>query len=503
MRHATLARLVVAAAATVAGSAGCNILSGLSDLKIAEATSTGGSGGSMGGSGGMTTGGSGGMTTGGSGGTGGSAGSSTGGSTCGDDQLNGTETDTDCGGSDCPKCAAGRQCLVGTDCQTEICATAPNGNGERCAKATHIAVGAAHACAVLDNASVHCWGANDTGQLGVSGITESPTPVEVPLAKVADVTAGGLPKTPTSGHTCALNESRQVYCWGANDAGQLGQGDTAPSDAPLLVATLSNVGSVAAGGEFSCAVLLSGDPFCWGANEDGQMGDGGGAFVPEPIAVPEVDGVKGFAAGARHVCAALTAGTVTCWGNNDRSQIALPMTGIEKPNEVTGLQGISGASAGQDFGCAWGAGTLSCWGDNTDLELTDDVAADHVSSPAAVSLTGVVEAALGADGETEASELGPIGGHACALLDTGKVTCWGNDRSGQLGRGTISVNGKEGAPAEIAGLDDVEKVATGTQVSCAILKTGAVRCWGKNDHGQLGMGEINSTQSTPVAVAWP
>jgi alpha-tubulin suppressor-like RCC1 family protein len=486
---------LAAATAIGVGSVGCNLISGLSNLRIDETSSSGGTGG---------TGGEGGTSNGGTsaGGGGGNGGTSTGGSsTCSDGAKNGAETDADCGGPDCPKCGAGRGCIESTDCNTEICAGEVG--AELCAKATRIAAGNAHVCAVLDMGAVYCWGANDSGQLGTSAGTDSATPVKVAIDKVMDVTAGGIPGAGTA-HTCALTASGRVSCWGANDSGQLGKGDTADTSDPTQIDTLNLVSGVAAGGAFTCAFLQGGGLYCWGGNEAGQMGDGGGSAVVAPQSVTDPTGVKGLAAGTRHVCALLTNNTLKCWGDNSRGQVASQMlVGQEKPTLVSGLLDVTSAAAGQDFTCAQGATLVSCWGDNTDSQLTSAVGTDYTESPKTVSLMGVTALALGADGVLDGAEVIPMGGHSCALLDTAKVTCWGNDRSGQLGRGTLSPGGKAAEPAEVDGLDGVAMIAAGTEVSCAILKSGAVRCWGRNDHGQLGTGMTGGTQSSPVAVQWP
>lgn len=479
------------AAATLLGASGCNLVSGLADLKIDEGSSSGGTGG----------GGNGGATTTGGGGTGGTGGG--GGPTCDDGQTNGAETDRDCGGGECAPCEVGHLCIQGSDCETEICSDA--GAGKVCVKATRVTVGNAHACAVLDTGALYCWGANDSGQLGADGVTESLSPVQVPLDKIADATAGGVPGDATVAHTCAITQSGQVYCWGANGSGQLGKGDMANATTPTQVTAPGQVAGVAAGGAFTCAVLVDGGVYCWGKNESGEIGNGGqGAEWPAPEQVVDAGSAKGVAAGARHACALLADDSLQCWGDNMHGQVASdPPSGAAKVNAVAGLSAVVGVAAGQDFTCARVATALSCWGDNSDAQLTGDVAEEQITAPASLGLTGVLDVALGADGVMDMPEPIPRGGHACALLDTGKVACWGNDRSGQLGRGMLSGGGEGATPAEIEGLDGVIDIAAGAEVSCAVLTSGGVRCWGRNDRGQLGTGAKGDSQSSPVPVAWP
>ncbi|MEZ4296722.1 MAG: hypothetical protein R3B70_17275 [Polyangiaceae bacterium] len=187
------------------GASGCDLVSGLSQLKIDEgaggAGGSGGTGGAGGGTGGTTTG-----TTdaggGGTGGVGGSTGGIGGGTTtspptCEDGKTNGLETDRDCGGPDCPKCEKDKDCLAASDCVTEICAG--EAGATTCVVAMQVAVGNAHVCAVLSNGTLWCWGANDRGQLGAGDGAESASPVQVGLSEVVGVSAGGLPYDKSGG----------------------------------------------------------------------------------------------------------------------------------------------------------------------------------------------------------------------------------------------------------------------------------------------------------------
>jgi alpha-tubulin suppressor-like RCC1 family protein len=469
-------------AGAVAIAGGCNLISGLSDLSIA-ATTTLGTSSSTGGGG---TGGSGGET----GGTTGSGGTtSTDSGACSDMAKNGDETDTDCGGPTCSKrCAAHQTCKVSSDCETEICEG-------KCETATQIAVGNAFACAV------YCWGANGRGQLGTGARDASSKPVKVSLANVVQVTAGGTPQTPNDGHACARTGDGAVHCWGANEHGQLGTGDTKDFSLPATIPGLESAKHVAAGGAFGCAIQSNDTVACWGSNEFGELADGGGPDSPDPVAAIDLGKVTGLGLGNRHGCAALAGGVVWCWGNNSRKELASEaISSAAKAGLVAGVASPKLVRAGSDFSCALEEAGLRCWGDNSDSQLTDAVAGDLTATPTTVALADVSAVALGSDGDAAASN-DPAGGHACALLPMGEVACWGNNRSGQLGRGTKSE--KEAVPAKVAGLTGVLEIAVGAEISCARLTSGAVRCWGRNDVGQLGAGMTGDAQSSPLPVAWP
>lgn len=479
----------IGALAASALVAGCHLLSGLSDLSVGDSTGGGGDGGE-GGNG--AAGGDGG--TGGSGGAGGTTTSST--ATCNDGMKNGAETDADCGGPDCEdRCVLGRGCAVGSDCESGIC------RDEMCAGVTHLAAGNAHACALLSTKELFCWGQNARGQLGVGDtmMRDAPTEVEVAGATLADVVAGGPPIDKNTGHTCARTESGQVLCWGANEVGQLGLGTTDDQSAPAQVPMLAGVKALGAGGAFTCAIDGASALHCWGENGSGQLAVDIGAESSVPVSAPELASVTAVAAGSTHACALLPDGSAMCWGSNGSGQVGSDGAGNPaKPSAVSGISGVSALQGGLDATCAVNAAGLWCWGDNADSQLTDVVIAQATATPTDLMLAGVTSFALGSDGDDDAND--PLGGHGCVVQGE-KVACWGNNRKGQLGRGTVS--DQETSAAEIVGLADVAGLALGAEFSCARLHTGGVRCWGRNDLGQLGTGMVGGSESSPVPVAWP
>lgn len=146
------------------------------------------------------------------------------------------------------------------DFEPDVCAT-PNG----C-----IAGGRAHTCFIDASATVYCFNDNASGQLGVDPSTaDSQTPVEVE----------GLPGYPTQitagdRFSCALQSDGEVYCWGANGSGQLGDGSEDPTFTPVKVGLSGSANRLSAGASHACAALDSGEIQCWGANDQGQLGDG-------------------------------------------------------------------------------------------------------------------------------------------------------------------------------------------------------------------------------------
>ncbi len=181
-----------------------------------------------------------------------------------------------------------------------------------------VAAGDEHTCALDDTGEVYCWGANESGQLGDNSTAERTQPaaagIELGAAGATAVDAG-------DDFSCAVSAD-QVYCWGANEYGQLGDGSTEPSLVPLPVALEGAATSVALGTEHACAIVMEGDEVvvrCWGRNDGGQLGDGTTESSPAPVRVDLEGTPLEIAAGERHTCARVQEGgidQVYCWGSD-------------------------------------------------------------------------------------------------------------------------------------------------------------------------------------------
>ena len=316
-----------------------------------------------------------------------------------------------------------------------------------------------HSCVILSEGRLRCWGANWYGQLGYghrNNIGDDETP-----ASAGDVNVGAKVSQIAVGarHSCALLDSGRVRCWGANWYGQLGYGNAFYIGEHSYSAGDVNVGAavthIAAGGGHTCVLLDSGRVSCWGANGTGQLGYGhtnsiGDDESPVDAGNVNVGGtVTQIAAGGGHTCALLDSGRVRCWGGNWYGQL--------------------------------GYGHRNNIGDDETLADVGDVD-------------------LGLDDTVKVTQIAAGNGHTCALLDSGRVRCWGgNYWYGQLGYGHRNNIGDDETLADVGdvdlGLDDTVKViqiAAGGFHTCALLDSGRVRCWGANGYGQLGYGHTNS-----------
>ena len=296
--------------------------------------------------------------------------------------------------------------------------------------------------------------------------------VGVPTAEYVQVSAGYH-------SSCGLTAAGEVRCWGNGDWGQLGNSTTERRYAPTTVTDLgSGASSVAVGHHHACAVTSRGGVVCWGLNDYGQIGFGTTSVRPYvPVAVTGLSsGVVQVDAGYQHTCALTAAGGVKCWGYNGFGQLGDGTNESRTvPVDVVGLtSGVTQIDLGYEFSCALlENGTVRCWGRNDWRNLGDGTTTVRHTPRTVSGLSGAVAIAAGFH-------------HACAVLNTGAVRCWGYNGNGQLGDGTVT---DRSAPVTSTGLaSGATRVVAGGQHTCALMSGGGVKCWGRNDSGELGDG---------------
>ena len=313
-----------------------------------------------------------------------------------------------------------------------------------------VSAGWSHTCALTTVGNIYCWGRNAHGQLGNGSSTDSSKPVKVKVIQgdAIAVDAG-------SRHTCAILEGGALMCWGANSSSQLGMSPRVDRLQPVEVTTIgAPVADISAGAGFTCVVTNVGAAKCWGNNFEGQLGNGtvdqGSPYsTPTPQNVVGLgSGVESISAGGLHACAVLTTGAVECWGRNEDNQLGDGTT-IRRSSPVE----VSGLSSGID----------------------------------------IVSAGLW---------------HTCALNDSGGVLCWGTNFSGRVGDGTFptspeDLNGFKSTPQAVTGLsENVVSQSAGGSHSCALLGDGTTKCWGSDFWFQLGAGDAFSSSAffSPVPI---
>ena len=223
---------------------------------------------------------------------------------------------------------------------------------------------------------------------------------------------------------------------------------------------------------FACALMKNKTVKCWGSNGDGQLGNGTIEYSNIAVEVLNITNVKKISVGSYFVCALKEDQTVWCWGRND-GQAMIPGHSeyqILAPVQVVGLENVVDINAGSYHSCAILTNSkIKCWGQNGSGQLGNN-STDKVFVP--VEVSGIQNAIkVVADKGTNFS---------CALLRTGQVNCWGDNRYGQLGNGTLV---SSSIPVVVSDLADIKDITAGTFSSCAINQKNEVYCWG-NDYGK-------------------
>ena len=230
-----------------------------------------------------------------------------------------------------------------------------------------VSVGDTHTCGLLANGTAMCWGSNADGQLGVGNTVDRFVPTFTVMPESASFTQIDLGKA----HSCATNYSGELFCWGRNSFGQLGDGTINNRMMPTManLPTGFSVMSVSAGGDHSCVVFNGSQPACWGRNAQGQLGDGTllGKLEPRLISNTAWSGVSSITAGEEQTCAVTLVGEVWCWGQSRVGMFSQTTSIVTSPVQVDTQNsiGASSVAVGEQHICIstirW---TMMCTGDN-------------------------------------------------------------------------------------------------------------------------------------------
>lgn len=431
-------------------------------------------------------------------------------------------TDVNGNGSDC---SDQNECTANTDiCDDNPIATCLNdngsytctcpadtidvlGDGSACTTPEKlVALGTGHTCAILQGGTVKCWGQSFYGELGLG--------IRVSRGNVAGQTGDGLVATNLGGrvvqlaggcnHTCALMENGDVKCWGRNQFGQLGQGDT------------DNRGEgrrpCVAGSSASCVCDVPGcldptEPIPAGMTEMGDYLD------PIPLGTAAVS----VTAGCEYSCALLAGGGVKCWGGNDFGQVAigtiLPVG--DSPGEVEALNTIPLGGpvkllrGGFRYACAqFEDNSMKCWGRNQNGQLGQNNQNHRGDQPGEIDSLSAIN--FGAGRTTKTFAAGYT--HNCTILDNDTVKCWGGELNGGFGYGDTLVNRGDGlvqaSESDGMGNEMGDTLATillnGTPVAlaaqnhtCVLFSDQTIACFGPNGQGQLGLGDLDARGDAP------
>lgn len=284
---------------------------------------------------------------------------------------------------------------------------------------------------------------------------------------------------------CGISETAEVYCWGSNEYGQLGNGSWNLGAAGTKVSSLNGVTKVVTQIHSACALTALGQVFCWGAGNSGQLGNGAIQDSNVPVLVQGVgDAVSIFAVGPESFCAQVASGEIYCWGKNNVGQLGNgSFINGSVPSVVVGLNDVVSVSSLGDSACATVLnGDIYCWGGNAFGRL-------GVGDQGNINVASIVP------GFSGVVRYYPSYYHVCALMSDKKVKCSGLEESGRLGNGSVNW-AVSPFMTDVAGLENVMEVVTSDATSCALKNDDTVWCWGPNASGQVGNG-------TNIAVAQP
>ena len=368
--------------------------------------------------------------------------------------------------------------------------------GEQLKNITSIAAGKIHNLALDSNKKVWGWGWSAEGQLGKDDRRNSYVAIPIPIrdkngteVNIKAIDAGML-------FSIALCESGNVYAWGRNSMGQLGQGSFTNDHVPRQVAHLSDIIAISAGHQHFLALKRDGTVWAAGLNDKGQLGDGTAGGGPrddasnknEPVQVADLSNIVAIAGGGKHSVALDKSGNVYTWGWNQQGQLGDgTTTDRHKPVKVPALDKVSRIDANGDFTgdytLALRDGVLYSWGHNNYGQLGNRTDRLDKTTPFRVpAFDNIIHFSPGA-------------AHVLVMTAVGDVYSWGRNWDGQLGVADAYVRN---AAAKVGGNlegKNIKKIAVGELITLALTDDGEVYGWGRNNYGQLVQGGTLDTRA--------
>jgi alpha-tubulin suppressor-like RCC1 family protein len=360
----------------------------------------------------------------------------------------------------------------------------------------YIAAGSYFSCATRPGPAsrrAYCWGINDVGQIGdgqSGAFLEDSTPLGV---------LGGFQFSMIDGaatHTCALDTGGAAYCWGDNSYGQLGNGVFFGSfftpGAVLGGLTFDSISSLA---YHTCALVHGSGARgvrCWGSNYAGMIGDSSAVDKAVPTSPSGALLYTTISAGLDHTCGLIASGAAYCWGNDSLGQLGNNNSGphYKTPQAVAGGLFFTAIGAGYEFTCAIEKTTrlMWCWGENFHFQLSNDFLPGSL----------VPEHEFGSQ---QFSSLTVGAYHSCATdFVSGDAYCWGENDFGVLGDGT-NTSGNGIVP--VSNVTQFSEIKAGYLHTCAITSAHVPYCWGDDFYGELGDGDPGTIKLLPTAVLVP
>ncbi|MGX7671088.1 RCC1-like domain-containing protein [Plantactinospora sp. DSM 117369] len=361
-------------------------------------------------------------------------------------------------------------------------------------KATAVAAGNFFSLAVVASGLALGWGANDAGQIGNGTITDRALPVAMafPAGRVLTSIEGGY------SHSLAATSTGKAYAWGSNSDGQLGTGDTSDRDSPtqVLMPSGTTTVAVAGGAGHSLALTSDGRVFAWGRNNSGQLGlgDTNRRLTPVQVTFPAGTVITAIAVHNVHNVALTSIGQIYTWGDNTFGQIGDGTATDRRTPTLIPLPGgaaTAAVAAGAFHTLAMtSTGGAYAWGYNNYGQLGN-----------ASTTNSSIPVAVGIPAGTTITDIDAGLSHSLAITDTGRALAWGANASGQLGNSTTTHSSLPVSVWLPPGVS-INTISGGQSHSLAVTDGGRVLAWGLNNRGQLGDGTL-AARLTPVYAQQP
>lgn len=311
-----------------------------------------------------------------------------------------------------------------------------------------------HVCAIVTaTGQVRCWGNNTYGQLGIGNTNTQVDPVEPDSGVSYQKISTSDESVNNHGFTCGIRSSGALYCWGRNNAYQLGDTSTTDRYVPTLIDSGVSYSQVSAGGAHACGITTAGLIKCWGNNVDGQLGDTTTTNRSAPVPVDAGTTYSVISAGVNNTCAITTAGALKCWGNGPSNTNGNNSTS-DQTSPVTIDSGTSYTQVSVGFKHACGittSGILKCWGN-------DGVVTNYPTPTVFDSGTSYSKVSVHSDSSSV---------HTCGLTTAGALKCSTN-------LGSMNVIDSDSNYTHLS-INNSGKLCT---LSSSVAMTGMLRCIG-------------------------
>jgi alpha-tubulin suppressor-like RCC1 family protein len=339
---------------------------------------------------------------------------------------------------------------------------------------------------VFSGQELYTFGNNGEGELGQNDRVPRSSPVQ--LGSLTTWSTGDIGPNQTRPQVAAISTSNELYTFGNNYFGQLGQNDVTFRSSPVQVGALTNWSDVSCGDDFIAAIKTDGTLWTWGSNGNGKNGDGTTIRRSSPVQIGSDTNWSGVSAGQAHCLAVKANGTLWAWGNNDGQigdntvvQKSSPVQIGSNTNwtRVVAVENTSFAKTTDGEWYVWGANTTGIYGNNT------EGAATVASSPIQVPIADIDW--LEGGGQN----------FIVAVKTDGSLFAWGDATNGKLGNNTETPN--KSSPIQVGSLTNWSETSCGQNFVLATKTDGTLWAWGDNANGQLGTNN-RTYRSSPVQV---